>query len=100
MTLNFSKCILSKKQIPFCGFIVSKDGLLPDPKKVESLQQASRPRSKAELTSFLCMIQSNKDFIPMLANKTKHLRKRLKKNIKFTWDEHCEKEFVKYQTKS
>ena len=93
MTLNLSKCLFFKDEIPFWGLIVSKDGLKPDPKKVESLRQASPPTSKAELSSFLCMIQSNKDFIPNLASKTQHLRKRLKKHCRFSWDKHCQKEF-------
>ena len=89
MTLNPNKCIFSKVEIPLWGVNITKDGLKPDPKKVESLKQAS----KAELISFMCMIQSNKDFIPTLASKTKHLRKRLKKHQCYTWDEDCQKEF-------
>ena len=93
MTLNLNKCIFGKDEIPFWGLIISKDGLKPDPKKVDSLKAASPPSSKAEITSFLCMIQSNKDFIPNLASRTQHMRKRLKKNYRFTWDNHCQKEF-------
>ena len=93
MTLNLSKCLFEKDEIPFWGLIVSKDGLRPDPKKVESLREASAPSNKAELSSFLCMIQSNRDFIPRLASKTLHMRKRLKKNCRFTWDKHCQREF-------
>ena len=39
------------------------------------------------------MIQSNKNFIPDLANKTKSIRKLLKKNERFRWDKACQKEF-------
>ena len=40
------------------------DGVQPDPSKVETLDYISFPRSKDELISFLCMMQSNSDFIP------------------------------------
>ena len=93
MTLNLKKCIFGKDEIPFWGLIISKDGLKPDPKKVDALKTASPPSSKAEITSFLCMMQSNKDFIPNLASRTQHMRKRLKKNYRFTWDKYCQKEF-------
>ena len=93
MTLNLSKCLFGKDEIPFWGLIVSKDGLKPDPKKVESLKLASPPTSKSELSSFLCMVQSNKDFIPNLASNTRHLRKRLKKHCRFSWDDECQREF-------
>ena len=93
MTLNLGKCLFEKDEIPFWGLIISKDGLKPDPSKVDSLKEASAPTNKAELSSFLCMIQSNRDFIPNLASKTQHMRKRLKKDIHFTWDHHCQREF-------
>ena len=70
MTLNLGKCLFEKEEIPFWGLIVSKDGLKPDPKKVASLKEASAPTNKAELASSLCMMQSNRDFVPNLASKT------------------------------
>ena len=56
MTLNIDKCILSTDKIPFWGIIVTKDGLKPDPKKVEALKYADCPKTKDELRSFMCMI--------------------------------------------
>ena len=93
MTLNPDKCMFDKEEIPFWGLRVCKDGIKPDPEKVKALQHASRPRSKDELQSFLCMIQSNKDFIPDLASKTMNLRMRTKKHSRFTWDKECQREF-------
>ena len=112
MTLNIDKCILSTDKIPFWGIIVTKDGLKPDPKKVEALKYADRPKPKDELrsfmcmiqqgiqpktssqnSSFMCMIQSNREFIPKLAHKTVHLQSRLKKHKPFTWDDNCDREF-------
>ena len=57
LTLNPNKCIFKKSEIPFWGMIVSKDGVRPDPSKVQALKDASRPRTKNELMSFLCMVQ-------------------------------------------
>ena len=93
LTLNLTKCLFERDEIPFWGLIVSKDGLKPDPNKVKSLREASAPANKSELSSFLCMMQSNRDFIPSLASKTHHMRKRLKKSVHFTWDSHCQQEF-------
>ena len=42
-------------------------------------------RSKEELISFLCMMQSNADFIPNFAQQAAKLRELTKKNSRFTW---------------
>ena len=74
--------------------IIFKEGLKPDPEKVSALRYASRPRSKDKLRSFLCMVQSNKDFIPNLARRTINLCKRLWKHNHFTWNKECLREFA------
>ena len=53
----------------------------------------AHPRSKDEMKSLFCMIQSNNEFIPQLVRKTIHMRKLLKKNAKFEWSPECQKEF-------
>ena len=83
--LNPDKCFFGKEEIPFWGMIISK--------QVSALRYVSRPRSKDELRSFLCMVQSNKDFIPNLARKTINLRERLRKHNHFTWNKECQREF-------
>lgn len=93
MTLNEDKCFFIQKEIPFWGVRITEDGIKPDPEKVNALHHASRPKSKEELSSFLCMVQSNKDFIDRIAHKTQHLRKLSKKNVQFKWDVKCEREF-------
>ena len=74
MTLNIKKCMFFKPEVPFWGVLINADGVRPDPEKVAALKYATPPRDKHELISFLCMIQSNKEFIPRIARKTSHLR--------------------------
>ena len=93
MTLNIKKCYLIQTEIPFWGIIINSEGVSPDPEKVQALKLASRPKNKEELLSFLCMVQSNKEFITSISKKSEHLRKLTKKNAQFRWDSRCEKEF-------
>ena len=95
MTFNIDKCIIAKEKIPWWGLYISKEGLSPDPEKVRALKQATPPYNKDELRSFLCMLQSNKDFIPNIATNTVHLRKLIKKNERFRWTTQCQAEFEK-----
>ena len=39
------------------------------------------------------MVQSNKEFIPLLARKTSHLHQHTKKGKRFKWTKDCQKEF-------
>ena len=93
LSLNAEKCIFAQDSVPFWGMIISKDGVHPDPAKVESLKLAGRPKSKEEVMSFLCLIQSNAEFIPNLAQSTVNLRELTKKNVRFRWSEQCDQEF-------
>ena len=92
MTLNIDKCLIAKTSIPWWGLIISDKGITPDPSKVTALQQATPPTDKSEVLSFLCMIQSNKDFIPNLASKTVNLRQLTKKHQRFRWTKECPRE--------
>ena len=67
LTLNEDKCLFAKNEIPFWGLIVSAEGIKHDPAKVEALKQVTISSNKAEVQSFLCVLQSNSDFIPKLA---------------------------------
>ena len=74
MPLNADKCQFYKHEVPFWGFLINEGGAWPNPETVEALRQATRPETKEELISFLCMVQSNKDFVPNIAQNTQHLR--------------------------
>ena len=63
LTLNPEKCQFGKKEIEFWGLRISAKGVRPDPAKIEALDHISPPRTKEDLVSFLCMMQSNADFI-------------------------------------
>ena len=63
LTLNPEKCSFREKQIKFWGMLIDKDGVRPDLSKVEALDHISSPTNKGELISFLCMMQSNSEFI-------------------------------------
>lgn len=95
MTLNPDKCLISTDQIPWWGMMISKEGISPDPTKVDAVKHMTPPRSKDEVKSLFCMLQSNKNFIPLLASKTINIRNLLRKDTKFEWSKQCQLEFSK-----
>ena len=52
--------------------IYSAEGMKPDPANVDVLKYISPLSSKADLIHFLCMMQSNTDFIKNFAQKQHH----------------------------
>jgi hypothetical protein len=98
LTLNAPKCVFGKREISFWGMIFCAEGTKPDPEKVEALEYISPPTNKEELISFLCMMQSNSDFISNFSKKSAPLREITKRGIHFRWqDKHqkCFEELVK-----
>ena len=89
LTLNPKKCHFGCKSVSFWGMIYDAEGVHPDPAKVEALDFITAPENKSELLSFLCMMQSNADFIPNFAQKASVLRDLTKGNVRFKWlDKH------------
>ena len=86
LTLNKDKCKFGAKEIKFWGMIVSASGILPDPEKVEALNYLTTPQNKEELISFICMMQSNADFIEGFSQKASTLRELTKKGVRFKWE--------------
>ena len=98
LTLNALKCLFGQDEICFWGMIVSGDGVRPNPEKIEALNHITPPASKEELTSFLCMMQANSEFIPGFAKKAARLRQLTQKAVRFSWkSDHqaCFEELIK-----
>ena len=53
LTLNRAKCLFDKSQIEFFGYVLSAEGISPDPAKVQALREAERPSNAEEVWWFL-----------------------------------------------
>ena len=85
LTLNKSKCEYSKDKLEFLGYVFSKDGIAPDPKKVEEVVNLSTPSTVSEVRSLLGMTNYCSRFIPDYATKTEPLRKLTHKDQPWCW---------------
>ena len=84
LTLNPEKCKFGLKEIKCWGMIFSADGMQPDPAKTDAPSFITVP-TKDHLISFLCMTQSNLDFILNFAQKAPQLRELTHQNHHFKW---------------
>ena len=95
LKVNPKKCEFIKDEIKFWGMIVSAKGIKPDPEKVEILKHLQPPKNKEDLRSFLCMMQSNAEFIPQFAKITAKLRELAKDKRRFRWNQDHQVAFEK-----
>ena len=85
MRFNPDKCAFKRDSISFYGVILSAEGVKPDPRKIDPIQNLSEPRTEALLQSFLGIVNYLSRFSPNIAKMTCNLRALLKKNKEFLW---------------
>lgn len=85
VTLNMSKCEFGKREVKFLGYIISADGMKPDPDKTRAVRDMKVPTNISELRSFLGMVNQLGKFLPNLAEKDKPLRDLLSKKNQWCW---------------
>ena len=87
LVLNSKKLELRRERVTFFGAEYSKDGMHPDPKKIQGIVEMTAPQDKQQLQSFLGMVNYMGTFIPNLSHHTEPLRSMLKQDNVFAWDE-------------
>ena len=82
---NPDKLVVRLSEIPFFGHIISKNGIKPDPKKVEAIMLMQPTENEKQLSSFLELVNFLNNFSPHLSILTKPLRNLLSKDNDFVW---------------
>ncbi|GBL98739.1 Transposon Ty3-I Gag-Pol polyprotein [Araneus ventricosus] len=89
LTLNHEKCFFSQSRLKILGHLVDKDGIHPDPGKVEAIQDFPTPKSISQVRSFLGICSYYRRFVHKFADIDRPLHELLKQDVKFEWkDDH------------
>ena len=72
-------------QVKFAGYMVGKNGVSPDPDKLEAIRDFKAPSNVSEMRSFLGLANQLGHFHPDMAVITAPLRQLLKKNVAYLW---------------
>lgn len=91
--VNYEKCKFFVTQLTYLGHIISEKGLMPCRDKISTIERANAPRNESELKSFLGLINYYHKFIPRLSSKLYCLYNLLKNNVKYVWDDNCQRAF-------
>jgi transposase InsO family protein len=84
ITISKSKILVGNK-IKFAGFVISPEGIYPDPDKLAALRDFPSPTNISELRAFHGLANQLAPFVPDLAHLQAPLRPLLKKGTVFNW---------------
>ena len=94
LTLNLEKCKFNQTSLWFYGYILSKDGLSADPKKVEAIKNFKTPTDVSQLRSFLGLANYCSRFIKNFSTLTAPLLILTTKSCKLSSSATHKKAFV------
>ena len=83
LCLSSKKLELCHDRVSFFGAVYSRDGVEPDPRKIQGIEEMTALETKQQLQSFLGMVTYMGNFVPHLSHHTEPLRQLLKKNVTF-----------------
>jgi RNase H-like domain found in reverse transcriptase/Reverse transcriptase (RNA-dependent DNA polymerase)/Integrase zinc binding domain/Chromo (CHRromatin Organisation MOdifier) domain/Retroviral aspartyl protease len=93
LPVKLSKCEFHKHSISFLGYIVSTEGLAPDPKKVAAIEEWPEPASVKDVQSFLGLLNYYRKFIGGFSQCAIPLSELTKKDMNFMFDDNCRDAF-------
>lgn len=99
LVLEPDKCKFLCKEIGYLGHIISKDGVRPDPKKLEAVSKFPQPKNRRNIKQFLGLAGYYRKFIPNFAKIAKPLTNLLKIENKFNWGLEAEAAFNQLKEK-
>lgn len=80
--IQMDKSEFLKLETAYLGHIISKDGIKPNPDKIEAIQKFPLPKNATEIKRFLGLLGYYRKFIPDFARITKPMTSCLKKGSK------------------
>ena len=58
LKLNVKKCSFGQKEVPYLGFMLTENGLLPGKDKTQAIKESSSPRNIRQVHRNLQLLQS------------------------------------------
>jgi len=91
---KFSKCEFWLPEVSFLGHVISKDGVMVDPAKIEAVVEWKSPKNVSEIRSFLGLAGYYRRFVKDFSKLARPMTQLLKKEAKYIWTDECENAFL------
>ena len=85
LKLKLKKCNFLESETNYLGFIIGKDGIKPDPKKVEAIRSLPIPTCVREVRSFIGLSSYYRRFIPNFSEIAEPIIALTKKHAHYKW---------------
>ena len=93
--VNVRKCFFMEAKLDYLGYWLTRDGIQPQPKKVEAILRLSPPKDKRQLRHFLGMINYYRDMWKRRSHYSAPLTSLISKTAKFVWGTSQQEAFDK-----
>ena len=88
LKLNKEKCRFLLQELPYIGHIITEQGIKPDPKKINAIQEMKPPKDSDEIRRFLGHINYVSKFVPDCSAESEPLRRLINVSDEdFIWGE-------------
>lgn len=91
--LNAQKCKIACDSVSYLGNVISKNGVSPDPKKIQGIKDMVRPKDVKGVRQFMGLVNYLRRFIKNCSTLCAPINDLTKKNARFKWTETQEEAF-------
>ena len=93
LKVNTIKSCFGAHKFDYLGYHVTRDGVMPIPKKVEAIQALADPKTRKQLRQFIGMINFYRDMWQKRSELLSPLTALTSKNVKYNWKDEHQKSF-------
>jgi hypothetical protein len=90
---NVRKCTFAADRVEYLGYDISRQGIHPQPKKVEAILKMQPPTTKRQLRRFLGMVNYYRDMWQRRSHILAPLTSLSAKTAKWNWSDECNDSF-------
>ena len=94
LKLKPSKCSLFRKEVTYLGYVITSNGVRPDPNNIDKVKSWPQPRTPTQVRSFLGLASFYRRFIPSFSKVASPLTTLTHKGQRFVWTAECETAFL------
>jgi len=93
LKLKPSKCFFAHSSVKYLGFVISNDGRMPSPERLEAISKYPRPKNVQDLRRFVVLASCYRRFVSGFSDIIYLLNTLLQKSTNFVWNSECESAF-------
>src|SRR3954464_10959919 len=90
---KYSKCEFWLPEVTYLGHVISKDGIVVNPERIQAILDWTPPKTVKQVRSFLGLASYCRRFVENFSKIAKPLTNLLHKGVKFEWTDKCQESF-------